>query len=181
MSAWFRVVAVCLAVAAGVWFGIRPSRDGLAVDATTIVTGERVKPLEATHRAVGFPVLAGFTYEPPRVLSSASPRSSVPDSIRALNGQHVAVDGFMLPLDFDGTGVGQFVLNASYDMCAFGAPSMVNERIEVTMTRGRRTIFTHHAIRVFGRLTVEDKVDGDEVVGLYRLDAEAIGPPGMGY
>lgn len=181
MSASFRVVAVCLAVGIGVWVGVRPSGDGLAVDPTTIVTGDRVAPLEATHRAVGFPILAGFTYRPPPGLINASPRSSVPDTIRALNGHLVAVDGFMLPLDFDGTGVGDFLLNASYDMCAFGAPSMVNERIEVTMARGRRTIFTHHAIRVFGRLTVEEQFEGNEVVGLYRLDAEAIGPPGLGY
>jgi len=175
-----RIVALCLTVGAGVWWGLLPA-DGAAVDATTTVTGDRVAPLEATHRAVGFPILAGFIHEAPPTLVPVSIRAAVPESIRALNGQLVAVDGFMLPLDFAGTGVGQFLLNASYDMCAFGAPSMVNERIDVTMTRQRRTIFTHHAIRVFGRLTVEETFEGDEVVGLYRLDAEAIGPPGLGY
>jgi hypothetical protein len=107
--------------------------------------------------------------------------AGVPDEIRRLSGRKVAVDGFMMPLDFVGGAVTRFVLNASYDMCLFGAPSSATERIDVEMARGRTVPFTHRPLRVYGVLDVGAQWEAGRVTSLYRLQAHAVGEPGLGY
>lgn len=176
-----RIVGLSLAAAAAVWFVFRPASGEGHFDPATVARGERAAALDASHRVVPFTVLAGFEYREPAHSRRASSVSSVPREIAALDGQLVAVDGFMLPLDHTKNGVSTFVLNASYDMCAFGAPSTVNERIDVKMAGGRRTVYTHYPIRVYGRFKVEEQIERGKAVGLYAMEAEAIGPAGLGY
>ena len=179
------IVVGALAVAA--WF-VRGADDGGAphvegVDASTMARGSRLDDLDRTHRDASFSLLSGFVYSPegfqPSILGKAGAnRPRIPDEVMQLNGQDVKIDGFMLPLDYDGVGVGAFILNANQDRCGFGAPTVINELIVVTMTQHRRTVLTHMPIRVFGRFAVgEERRDG-RLASLYRMDAEAIGPPG---
>jgi hypothetical protein len=154
---------------------------GSKVDPGTIAQGQRLEQLREEYQAISFADLSSFHYGArmpnglPAIVSSK--REAIPPRILALNGKKVAVDGFMLPLDFDGGGVSQFILNASYDMCAFGAPSALNERIDVTVADSRRTIYTHLPLTVFGIFDVGEQTRDGRVVSLYRLRALAIGQP----
>jgi hypothetical protein len=153
------------------------------VDASTMARGSRLDDLDRTHQETSFSLLSGFVYSPegfePTILGKAGAnRPRIPDEVMQLNGTDVKIDGFMLPLDFNGVGVGLFILNANQDRCGLGAPTVINELIVVTMTQHRRTVLTHMPIRVFGRFQVgEERRDG-RLASLYRMDAEAIGPPG---
>jgi hypothetical protein len=95
----------------------------------------------------------------------------VPAAIKALNGKQISIRGFMLPLDLDQTGVGEFMLNGSLDMCYFGAPVRMNEWVLVKMSGTKRTRFTHLPIVVNGQLEVGEQMKNGRVMSLYRMAA----------
>lgn len=148
-------------------------------DPTTVVPSSRWADMGREYQSVTFDLLAGFAYGEARgprgVVLPAENREVIPAEIAALSGKRVSVSGFMLPLDFDGEGVTQFLLNANYDMCYFGAPTRPNDFIVVTMRDGRRTRFVHTPVVVFGTLEVGEERKGDRVVSIYRLIGDAIG------
>jgi hypothetical protein len=178
---WWADVGVALVVVATtIWWltgttGTRTASEA-AVDYSTVLKREQAVNWEPNHRTLSFAELSSFQYlEPERLagVPTTSVREVIPEAIRKLSGQRVAVDGFMLPLDFDG-GVRTFILNASYDMCQYGAPTIMNQRIDVAMTGDRRTIYTHTPIRVYGVLEVGEAYESGELVSIYRMKADAI-------
>jgi hypothetical protein len=172
------------AVPCGVVLGIltlivKPGTSTDPIDPTTLVPHSRLAEMWQSYPRVSFSLLSGFAYGrlpgSPGIDLMGGGRDPIPPDIRALNRQRVSIDGFMLPIDFDGAGVTTFLLNASYDMCYFGAPTQPNEFIVVKMRNGRRTRFVHTPVAVFGTLIVEEERRDGRVVSLYRMDAEAIG------
>jgi hypothetical protein len=138
--------------------------------------------LDRDYEVVPFARLSAFAYDDRRPTGNGfDSDGGVPDGIRRLSGRKVAVDGFMMPLDFVDGAVTRFVLNSSYDMCMFGAPSRATERIDVEMARGRTAPFTHRPLRVYGVLDVGARWEAGRVTSLYRLQAHAVGEPGLGY
>jgi hypothetical protein len=127
------------------------------------------------YQAIDFNVLSNYDYELPDPLDpSAKPAANViPSTVKALDGRQVAIEGFMLPLDLTPAGVTQFLLNASIDMCYFGAPVRMNEWVLVTMKDGKRAAFTHLALTVKGRLEVGEAIRNGRVTSLYRLEADS--------
>jgi hypothetical protein len=127
------------------------------------------------YQRVDFNKLSNYEYELPDPFDPA-PRSGsneIPAAIKALNGKLVSIEGFMLPLDLNPDGVSQFMLNASIDMCYFGAPVRMNEWILVKMKGGTRAKFTHLALNVKGRLAVGEEMKNGRVASLYRLEADS--------
>jgi hypothetical protein len=127
------------------------------------------------YQTIDFNALSNYDYELPDPLdpSPTQPRNAIPDTVKALNGRQVAIEGFMLPLDLTPAGVSQFLLNASIDMCYFGAPVRMNEWILVTMKDGKRAQFTHLALTVKGRLEVGEAIKNGRVTSLYRIQADS--------
>lgn len=124
---------------------------------------------------VDFNKLSNYEYELPDPFAPAAPKplNIIPDAVKSLNGKMVALEGFMLPLDLTPQGVSVFMLNASLDMCYFGAPVRMNEWVLVTMKGGKRAAFTHLATTVKGRLSVGEETRNGRVTSLYRLEADA--------
>ncbi len=133
-----------------------------------------------TYQPVDFNALSNYDYELPDPLDPrpAEARNEIPATVKALSGKQVAIEGFMLPLDLTPTGVTQFLLNASIDMCYFGAPVRMNEWVLVTMKDGKRAAFTHLALTVKGRLEVGEMVKNGRVTSLYRLEADSAATEG---
>lgn len=129
--------------------------------------------LNAGFEAVTFSTLSNFEYELPDPLdASAKPNlNQVPAAIKALNGKQVSIRGFMLPLDLDNTGVGEFMLNGSLDMCYFGAPVRMNEWVLVRMAGAKKARFTHLPLVVSGTLEVGEQLKNGRVMSLYRMSA----------
>ncbi len=127
------------------------------------------------YEAVSFSLLAGFDYELPDPLdpSSKPQPDQVPAKVKALNGRHVAIRGFMLPSDLDQDGVSLFMLNANIDMCYFGAPVRPNDWVMVRMKPGQKARFTHSGLVVSGRLEVGEEIKNGRVLSLYRMEADS--------
>ena len=151
-------------------------RRGVGVAALVFPSMIQAQPLNTAkqYQTVGFDFLSGFDVEMPDPLDpeAKKPDITIPSSIKALNGKQVAIRGFMLPIDLDAKGVSKFMLNASFDMCYFGAPVRFNDWVMVTMKGGKKAKFTHLATNVFGRLEVGEEVKDGRVVSIYRLAAD---------
>ncbi len=128
------------------------------------------------YQRVSFNTLSNYEYELPDPLDPkpVSVANVIPASVKALHGKMVSVDGFMLPLDLNQEGVSLFMLNASIDMCYFGAPVRMNEWILVRMKAGKRAKFTHLGMIVKGRLEVGEEMKNGRVASLYRLEADSV-------
>jgi uncharacterized protein len=156
-------------------FGWRPrmiARGTLALTFTAFAAAGALA-LGAAFEPVSFSTLSNFEYELPDPLDpSAKPNlNQVPAPIKALNGKQVSIRGFMLPLDLDNTGVGEFMLNGSLDMCYFGAPVRMNEWVLVRMAGTKKARFTHLPIVVSGTLEVGEQMKNGRVMSLYRMSA----------
>ncbi|MSO51783.1 MAG: DUF3299 domain-containing protein [Acidobacteria bacterium] len=147
----------------------------VALIAMIVVLGTAGRLAAQGYVAIDFNKLSNYEYELPDPFDPA-PRSLpnvIPDAVKSLNGKLVAIEGFMLPLDLTPQGVSVFMLNASLDMCYFGAPVRINEWVLVTMKGGKRAAFTHLATTVKGKLSVGEEIRNGRVTSLYRLEAAA--------
>jgi hypothetical protein len=135
----------------------------------------RMHAADAEYQDLPFTVLSGFEYELPDPLDprAAFNPNQVPAKVKALNGTKVSVRGFMLPFDVQPDGVSQFMLNASLDMCYFGAPVRMNDWIMVTMKPGKKAQFSHLAYQVSGVLEVGEQMKNGRVQSLYRITADS--------
>lgn len=140
-----------------------------------VIVAAAVVQAAVAYQPVAFSTLSNFEYELPDPLdpSSKPPANVIPPAVKALNGKMVALEGFMLPLDLTPAGVSVFMLNASIDMCYFGAPVRMNEWVLVTMKAGTRAKFTHLSTTVKGRLEVGEEMRNGRVTSLYRLVADS--------
>lgn len=148
-------------------FILEPVPDGPGVSPGEVPSGY-------TH--VTFNTLAGFDFA--LEIADSVPRGyrppNLPRAVGVLHGQQVFLKGFMLPYEGDASGITVFALNASFDMCYFGAPVRPNDWILVTMKRGTRAEYTHLPVSVWGRFEVGADGDDGRVGSFYRLvDAHA--------
>jgi len=157
-------------------FAMRAAENREPLDTSAIVPVEQVEAMGRRYKQVSFSLLASFDYGVrPDDDSGAAGNEVIPEEVLALDGQRVGIVGFMLPVDFNGQGVNQFILNANMDMCYFGAPTLPNQFITVTITGGRRGPLVHTPVVVFGTLHITPQRRNGRVVGLYRVDADGIG------
>jgi hypothetical protein len=133
-----------------------------------------VRAADAEYQEINFTVLSGFDYDLPDPLDPSTKLNlnQVPAKVKGLHGKKVSVRGFMLPLDIQADGVSLFMLNASFDMCYFGAPVRMNEWIMVRMKPGKKATFSHLAFRVSGVLEVGEELKNGRVQSLYRMQAD---------
>jgi hypothetical protein len=161
----------------------RPRATGSRWLHPTIRVSAQDDEVTRPYQAISFGFLGGFEYQPrkPWELLAESRKAGgkpaeIPRGIRTLSGKRVAIEGFMMPMDYDRSGVAEFILNGRYDMCAFGVPARLNDWVLVRMKEGRRTRFAgHFPVWVYGRLEVGERWSGDQVESLYRLEADFIG------
>jgi hypothetical protein len=141
----------------------------------TLAAPMSVRAADSEYQEINFTVLSAFDYDLPDPLEQSSKLNlnQVPARVKNLNGKKVSVRGFMLPLDIQPDGVSLFMLNASFDMCYFGAPVRMNEWILVRMKPGKKATFSHLAFRVSGVLEVGEEVKNGRVQSLYRMQADA--------
>jgi hypothetical protein len=136
---------------------------------------------------LGFEVLSSFPSEAPMLraipkgplLQEKKPRTKVPNSILALDGQKVSVPGFMIPMAMDKNKVSSFILAQNQQACCYGIMPKLNQWIYVTMGEGRTADSTMDVpITIYGTLQVREGA-GPQDGGwcLYRMTADKIEKP----
>ncbi|MBX7245469.1 MAG: DUF3299 domain-containing protein [Candidatus Sumerlaeaceae bacterium] len=140
-------------------------------------------PSHPDAKMLDFATLAGFKYEVfipeegsrPEDLPKEAQKDQIPANIRLLNGQKVAVKGFMVPTIFETDGVKAFILTRSRSLCCFGQMPQMNEWIDITMEKDKKTeFFNDMVVTAYGTLEVGEQREGGVVLSIYRMKADAV-------
>jgi hypothetical protein len=126
---------------------------------------------------ITFALIGGYDYNADEPYEPAPLRvpNGIPANIKALNGKKVKIYGNAMPLNFTSGVMSEFILNATVDLCAFGATPRINEWIFVTMSGDKRVPVTLAGdMLVRGTFQVQEEIEDGRVVGLYRIVADAV-------
>ena len=145
------------------------------------------KDVEPGYTGVGFDKLSGYAFDLPEDLLLAQTNQlaevrartdgQIPEKVKALNQQKVAVKGFMLPLKVEGGLVTEFLIMRDQSMCCYGSVPKINEWISVKMTgKGIRPMMDQ-PVTLFGKLHVGEVRENGYLVGIYTLDGEKMAGP----
>lgn len=126
-----------------------------------------IKPLREREGVVSWSLLSSVTTR----VEKARVVPVFPPGVRALHGQRVKVQGFMMPLE-PGKPQAHFLLSAVPTTCNFCVPAGAEGLIEV-FSGARPVPYSEEAITLEGRLSV---LDNDKYGLLYRLDAAVFIP-----
>jgi hypothetical protein len=126
---------------------------------------------------VGFDRLAGYDYEGTAAELAAKGEkgaSAIPAGIRALDGNEVAIKGFMLPLKVDGGLVTELLLMRDQSMCCFGVVPNLNDWVSVSMPSPGVKAIMDQPVIIFGRLEVGEVFDHGMLSSIYRMQGEEL-------
>jgi hypothetical protein len=136
---------------------------------------EAAKP---DYAAVGFDKLASYNFTPPET-DSATPNAKppsgadqIPDRIKALDQQKVAVTGYMLPTKMEGGLVKEFLLVKDPMMCCYGVMPKINEWVVVKMTGAGVKPLMDIPITFDGKLKVGEMYENGYLTGVYLLEGD---------
>jgi hypothetical protein len=139
------------------------------------------------HPLVTWDTLAHFAYDAPELDEEIDPRLRqrrkkypIPGFIKQLDGQAIAVVGFMIPIDTNETGdkATSFILARSQATCCYGIIPKLNEWMFVKMGNGKDTDAVMDVpVTVFGTLSVGEQNKKDMGWSLYRMAADKVRIP----
>ncbi|MGA1236077.1 MAG: DUF3299 domain-containing protein [Limisphaerales bacterium] len=124
---------------------------------------------------VGFDRLSGYNYEARAAelaSTGATNSSAIPQALLALNGQEVAIRGFMLPLKFEGGLVTELLLMRDQSMCCFGVVPNINDWVAVTLPPPGVKAILDQPVILFGTLEVGEEFDQNILSSIYRMQGE---------
>jgi hypothetical protein len=130
------------------------------------------------YEKVGFDRLASYTFTPPESdpakpdVPPPSGANQIPDKIKALDQQKVAVTGFMLPVKMEGGLVKEFLLVKDPMMCCYGVMPKLNEWIVVKMVGSGVKPLMDFPITFEGKLRVGEMYENGYLTGLYLLEGD---------
>ena len=139
------------------------------------------KPVKSgDYLAVGFDKLGAFPIQtrwemtdPVRIKGTQIMKNEVPPSIKALDGEKVAVQGFMMPVKLENGLVKEFFLMKNQASCCYGIPMQANEMLTVHMTGAAVKCTMDQPLTVCGKLHVsETHNENGSLNSIYRLDGD---------
>lgn len=162
---------------------LRPLLNALlvaaAVGATVFVRADTPKEEQKADGflKVGFDQLASFQFDPPGYDASGNPQpktgeDQIPERIRKLNDQAVAVTGFMLPVRMEEGLVKEFLLVKDPMMCCYGMMPRINEWVVVKMTGKGVKPLMDVPITFGGKLKVGEQFENGYLTGIYVLEGD---------
>jgi len=168
---------------------VAPPNDGIRREPNFEVpttTTTFIKSGDVDYLSVGFDQLASYTFEvtddlleakgDPAELT-AKTNQQIPETIRKLSDQPVAVKGYMLPLKVEQGAVTEFLLMRDQSMCCFGTVPKINEWVSVkTIGKGVKPVMDE-PVTIFGKLHVGEMRENGYLVGIYRMDGEKLAGP----
>ena len=129
-------------------------------------------PKAGGYERVGFDRLASYEFTPPESEAAAAAANQIPEKIRALDQQRVAVTGFMLPVKMDKGLVTEFLLVKDPMLCCYGIMPKINEWVVVKMTTSGVKALMDVPITFEGRLRVGAMFENGYLTGVYLLEGE---------
>ncbi len=152
-----------------------PDEDSESGTAVVLEGGYLPDEIEEQYEWLEFGFLTSFEYPDLVELDAEEAPPELPSDISELDGELIAIEGFMNPLAFDREGVSQFALVNDPLNCCFGATPQLNHWIDVTLPEGERTAFySLDPVAVYGRLEVGESFEDGFVISLFRMRADHV-------
>jgi hypothetical protein len=132
---------------------------------------------------VGFDQLAGFKVTLNNELlfntnrpawADAQISAMIPERIRAADGKVVNVEGFMIPLEYNGKKVSKFILAMNQNTCCFGGNPQIHEFIIVSVGGVGVNDEMDIPLSVKGVLRVGVQRNHGKLESVYRLQADKV-------
>lgn len=163
-----------------------PVPAAATTEAAADAPAETIRSGDRDYLSIGFNQLAAFNFEMTDDLLEAKgdpdeltekTNGQIPESIRNLNAQSVAVKGYMLPLKVEQGAVTEFLLMRDQSMCCFGTVPRINEWVSVkTIGKGVKPMMDE-PVTIFGKLHVGEMRENGYLVGIYSMDGERLAGP----
>jgi hypothetical protein len=142
--------AVCLILAGG-WFALHDFRSTRCLN-------------------MDFATLGGFTLD-----QNKGKLADIPQSIRQLDGQRIAIDGYMIPMDVE-ENITEFALVPTLDRPDPSPPPPAQQTIVARIVTGQVSAYYPDQIRVCGILHVRITQDDGDLVSIFEMTVESIQP-----
>jgi hypothetical protein len=136
------------------------------------------------HPYVTWDTLAHFPYDTPDIDEEIDPKLRlkkkkfpIPEFIKKLDGQSIAVVGFMIPLDTDDKQEKalSFILARSQATCCYGIVPKMNEWMFVQMAKGSSAdAIMDIPVTVFGTFSVGEEKKTNTGWSLYRMVSDKV-------
>lgn len=130
-----------------------------------------------------FTVLARFFPDLPAASEGSAPtqearwdalRQQIPADVLALDGQKVALAGFVLPLTLQDGRTTRFLLLRTQSACCFGLMPRVNELVVVHVPAPGIRPQPDTPFVVAGKFHVQWTGEGDQLIAIYRMEGERV-------
>ena len=122
-----------------------------------------------TCRPIGLAWLAGYTFD-----QDHGTLADIPQPIRQLDGQHISLEGYMIPLDqADNITAFALVPNLYFDQ---NRPPLIQETVVARVVDGRCLNYSPDAIRISGILHVRVETDDGYLISIYTLTIDHAEP-----
>ena len=153
--------------------------------APQIVSMPPIKAVDG-YVALGFDRLAAFPIktkwemtDPIRIKGEQRIVGEIPDAIKSLDKNKVAVQGFMLPLKVTDGLVSDFFLLRTQARCCYGLPISVNELLTVHMTGTGVKSLMDQPVTIYGTFHLAETRDASTgtLDAIYTLDGEKMATP----
>ena len=99
--------------------------------------------------------------------------TTIPTEALELNGKPVSLQGYMIPLTFDGSRVTSFLLVKDQTTCCFGVGATMKDWVFVKMTRPTSSVMDV-PLEVRGTFYASPDVVDGELLSLYRMSGEVV-------
>jgi hypothetical protein len=160
-----------------------PIPSPVAVTPAPVSAAPAPQPQKREYVRLTFDLLAGYEYRYPDTFpEDGSPTDSfkaIPASIKALSGQPVSIQGYMVPMSNKKNDTTRFLVSKLQCSCCFRTAPKTNEYVDVRPKHPEKVKLSHSGkISVRGILTVKEAYTPEGwVESIYQMEADEVGLP----
>ena len=147
-----------------------------------IESEKSVKPTRG-YQSLTFETLTNFDIrepdwdkiEDPAYVAELNLDEDIPSQIKALSGEKIGIEGFMLPLQGEDDNLQSFVLLENQLACCFGAIPLLNEWVYVTVPKKKKIrSYQDELVMIYGTLRVGAEFEDGMLNGIYHLELDRL-------
>ncbi len=131
------------------------------------------------YLTVSFSELSSYPFTVTDMMTNSNPASAavldqIPERIRGMSRQKVAVTGFMLPVQLKGNLATEFLILANRSACCYGIAPDINQWIIARAKNGGVQPLMDVPVTALGTFHVGEQRENGELAGIYELDCDKI-------
>ena len=161
---WYVIVGLPLVFCVGLFTLVLTQGQFKRLDASELIRNQK------HYKVVSFEQLLSS--------SVSNGKANIPEQVESLNGQDIAIQGFMTPLENDGKNLKKFMLVDQLVTCMFCQGISVTQWVMTTIgnPKGARINDDQYEkpVIVYGKLEVRPEYNNGSLESIYRMKTDGI-------